>query len=142
MSTPNTHSLTSTHTEETPQCNKKNSIFSQSNPLYKRLTSLNVMMFLLVLTSMTQMFWLGSTLSTQAWCGRCKVGTDVAQKDLLKKVSVNPKRRLDLPLKAPTRVTLPKAKLKKPSKKRTRKKRTRTRTKELTSPREHRLTGI
>ena len=144
MSIPNAHSITSTTTQETPQCNKKNSTFSQSNPLYKRLTSLKMMMFLLVLTSMTQMFMLGSTLSTPASCGSCKAGTDVVQKGSYTKVFANPKRQLTPTLKAQKKVAPPKS-LKKRSKKsktNTRRKRTRTRTKESKPPRAHRLTGI
>ena len=137
-----TYPITSTYTEESPTCNKKNSTFLQSktHPTQSALLR-NSLIFLIMLTSMTQMYLLGNTLSTQAQCGTCKVGTDVAQQDSYTRASVSQRRHLDRPLKATKKVTPPKS-LKKRSKKRTRKARTRTRTKVSAPPRAVRLTGI
>jgi len=117
MFTPDTQPITSTNTKETPKCNKINSTFSQSTPFIRRLLSLKIMIFLMVLISMMQTYLLFSISSTQDTHGRYKDGTDVQQEVSSKRVSVNPKRRLGLPLKAPTKVYLTKPKLKKPSKK-------------------------
>lgn len=144
MYRPNTITISSTDTKETPKCNKKNSTFSQSTPFIKRLQSLKIMIFLLVLTSMTQTYLLFSISSTQDTLGRSKVGTDVVQKTSLKKGYALQKRQLGRPLKAPKKVSLTKPKSKRPSKvkkkgkvKRVHKARATQRT-----PRTHRLTGI
>jgi len=139
---PSTYQITSTNTEESPTCNQKNSTFLQSEtqPTQSALLR-NSLIFLIMLTSMTQMYLLGSTLSTQAQCGTCKVGTDVAHKGLYTRAYVKQRRLSGTTLKAPKKVTPPKS-LKKRSKKRTRKARTRTRTKTSAAPRAVRLSGI
>ena len=147
MNTSDTQHIISTITEETPICNKKNSNFLQSETLPTQSALLrNSLIFLVMLTSMTQMYLLGSILSTQAQCGTCKVGTDVVQKTSSTRVSAKQKRRLGTPLKAPTKVirsTADRKKLSnKPTKKRTSKTRKYTRTKNARTPRTHRLTGI
>ena len=150
MSISSTNNITSTNTKETPICNKKNSTsFKSKTPPTQSALLRNSLVFLIMLTSMTQMYLLGSTLSTQAQCGTCKVGTDAVHKGLYTRAYVKQRRLSGTTLKAPKKVTPPKSLKKrsnkgsnKGSKKSTRKARTRTRTKELTSPREHRLTGI
>ena len=151
MNTSDPQPITSTPTEETPTCNKKNSFFSQSETHTTQSVLLrNSLIFLVVLTSMTQTYLLGNILSTQAQCGTCKVGTDVVQETSSTKVSAKQKRRLGTPLKAPTKVIrstadrkkLSKKPTKKPTRKRTNKTRTYTRTKNARTPKTHRLSGI
>lgn len=142
MSSSDTHHIISTDTKEIPTWNKKNSSFLELKTHTTQSALLrNSLIFLVVLTSMTQLYLLGSILSTQATVGDYKDGTEDVQKTSSSKEFVNQRKQSGISLKPPAKISPPQN-LKKPYKKGKPNTRTRTRTKNARTPRAHRLTGI